>query len=128
MLKNKEEVNMTITISVRKHFSVEDIANLMYSMPQGSSYWCDGVGSLGYESTVKGILEKGESLKLSITDERTGELESTHELTLGKIKKGLTLMAKKFPKHYADIITENTDCETSDILLQLALLGDIIYG
>ncbi len=128
MLKNKEEVNMTITISVRKHFSVEDIENLMYSMPQGSSYWCEGVEALGYESTVKGILENGKSLKLSINNERTGELESEHELTLGKIKKGLTLMAKKFPKHFASIVSDDTDCETADVLLQCAILGDIIYG
>lgn len=44
------------------------------------------------------------------------------------IQKGLAIMAEKYPRHFANILTENSDAETGDVLLQCCLLGDIIYG
>ena len=112
-----------ITISVRKHFTFKEIADLIYSMAQGSGYWCKYAGDLGYETTVKEILN-GKPLKLEDFEDETAR----YELSLAKIKKGLTLMAKKYPKHFADIISGDTDAETSDILLQCSLFGEVIYG
>ena len=37
-------------------------------------------------------------------------------------------MAKKFPKCFADFLTENDDAETADVLLQCALFGEVRYG
>lgn len=44
------------------------------------------------------------------------------------VLRGCELMAAKYPHHFANLITDNSDCETGDVLIQLALLGDIIYG
>lgn len=37
-------------------------------------------------------------------------------------------MAEKWPRHFGNFISENEDAETGDVFIQLALLGDIVYG
>ncbi len=93
-------------------------------MAQGSSYWCRFAGDLGYEQTVHDIIENKYELKLEDFEDE----KARYTLTLGKIKKGLTIMAKKYPKHFASILEENTDADTADVLLQCALFGELIYG
>lgn len=44
------------------------------------------------------------------------------------IQVGLTVMAAKFPKHFADIVTEDCDQNTADVFLQCCLFGELIYG
>lgn len=111
-----------ITISVRKHFKLEEIENLIYSMAEGSKYWCENSFKLGFESTVKEILS-GEYFEVLIDEEN-----KEHQFNLQKIKRGLTVMAKKEPKHFADIISGDTDQTTADVLLQCSLFGEVIYG
>lgn len=41
---------------------------------------------------------------------------------------GLRVMAEKFPRHFGDLVSENDDAATHDVLLQCALFGDVIYG
>lgn len=54
--------------------------------------------------------------------------KSHHTLDLKAVKRGLQLMATKYPQHFADIINENDDNDTADALVQLALFGELIYG
>jgi hypothetical protein len=49
-------------------------------------------------------------------------------LDLTTIEKGLTIMAEKYPRHWSDFVQENDDAETSDVFLQCALFGEIIFG
>ena len=63
-----------------------------------------------------------EDLPDSDTDEHLGDL------TMDSIKKGIYLMHTKHPEHYADMLTENDDATTHDVFLQLAVMGEIIYG
>jgi len=51
-----------------------------------------------------------------------------YTLNLKAVKRGLELMAKEYPTNFADIIEENDDNETADILVQLALFDEVIYG
>jgi hypothetical protein len=44
------------------------------------------------------------------------------------IESGLQVMADKYPKHFADFMSEEDDCVTADVFLQCCLFGDIIYG
>lgn len=44
------------------------------------------------------------------------------------ILRGLTIMAEKWPKPFADFMTENDDAETGDVFLQCALYGEVIFG
>ena len=44
------------------------------------------------------------------------------------IKKGLMLMADKYPRHFNDFVNDNDDAITGDVFLQCCLLGDVVYG
>lgn len=44
------------------------------------------------------------------------------------MKRGLGIMASKYPWHFNDFIAENEDSETGDVFVQCCLLGDIFYG
>lgn len=37
-------------------------------------------------------------------------------------------MAEKFPDHFGDLMSENGDSITDDVLIQCIVLGDIVYG
>ena len=64
-------------------------------------------------------------------DSENGEGNGEGEKTLSfpeDVQKGLELMAQKAPRHFADLISENDDAETHDVLMQYIVLGDIVYG
>jgi hypothetical protein len=41
---------------------------------------------------------------------------------------GLSLMAEKYREDFADFLSQDDDANTSDIFLQLALYGEVIFG
>ena len=57
-----------------------------------------------------------------------GEEPTKHYLTLKDVRKGLRLMKKEYPHHYADLVEEDDDAITGDVWLQLAVFGELIYG
>ncbi len=60
-----------------------------------------------------------------------GEEESDaydKKLTIIEMQQGMKLLAEKYPKHYADFISENEDAITGDVFLQLSLFGEVIFG
>lgn len=147
MLKNKVEVNMTTNkISVRQYISLKRIANLLncaIDSSYGSSwYWCEWIKN----KTVKPLkldfmfdddrvtvyrnidypLNVGGSIVLKDIESYTFGTE--YILNLVKIKKGLSIMSKDFPRHYADFLNENEDAVTGDVFLQCCIFGKIIYG
>jgi len=109
-----------LTISVRSHFSKEQLENLLDTAGRGASYWCNN--NLEYPSKVQKVLS-GESV--SIMDI---EKNKHYWLNLKAVKRGLTTMAKKESKHFADFISEDFDQTTGDIFLQCCLFGKVIYG
>jgi hypothetical protein len=44
------------------------------------------------------------------------------------IVRGLAVMAKRYPMHFADVLNENEDATTADVFLQCCAFGDVIYG
>lgn len=45
------------------------------------------------------------------------------------LQNGAQLMAEKYPRHFADALSEsNADATTGDVFLQLCVLGEIVYG
>jgi hypothetical protein len=49
-------------------------------------------------------------------------------LDLKSIAQGLDSLATKYPRHFADLVNENPDAITADVLLQCCLFGELIYG
>lgn len=56
------------------------------------------------------------------------EEDKRHEFGLEQIRKGLDIMARDFPKHFGDIISENDDAITADVLVQCGIFGEVKYG
>ena len=48
-------------------------------------------------------------------------------LDLQSIGRGLDDLATKYPRHFADLVNENTDAITANVLLQCCLFGELIY-
>lgn len=115
-----------ITIGVRVQISIEEIENLLYSAAQGSDYWSSNSSELGYESTVKKITEQGKDF--IIFDDEDGDKQLKFFLNMKRIKKGLAVMAKKEPSHFADILNDNVDMNTADVLVQCSLFGEVKYS
>jgi len=57
-----------------------------------------------------------------------GPSEELLELHLDKIAGGLETLANYYPRHFADLVNENSDSVTADALLQCCLFGEIVYG
>jgi hypothetical protein len=48
-------------------------------------------------------------------------------LDLKSIRRGLEDLATKYPRHFADLVNEDNDAITADVLLQCCLFGELIY-
>jgi len=134
-------------IKIEQEISNELLSSMLCSgFEGGTGYWCQIQGyeglkeakaefkSLGLRSEDREfkhiwvpITEKGVML-LGEDEEDEGKYEKQHKLTRKKLKKGLQVIASKYPHHMANIVRDNTDAETGDVLIQCALFGDIIYG
>lgn len=91
----------------------------------GSDHWCcHRKGKL--RDVVEGkaklvIQELGDTM-----DEYNGK---THELDRDALLTGLKLMTSACPtRHFQNFVDDNADAETGDVFLQLAALGEIVYG
>lgn len=63
-----------------------------------------------------------------ISDKKAGAIRGrTYELSLDKLKKGLRVLATKYPHHFKDVIAGTGDVTTGDVLVQCALFGEIVY-
>lgn len=96
---------------------------LVSALEGGSNYWIKWVepayNALTTERIVAGVHE------ITVTDE-----EGTKKtLNRAAIHKGLRLMAREQPRHFADLVSESdADATTGDVLLQLCLFGEVVYG
>jgi hypothetical protein len=127
---------------MRVYTEVSDqmIADVLCSgMEGGIGYWSEIQNDRYVKpKTLKFRLMKGETFPhidyamnpggaVIIKDiEREGGKE--YKLTLGKLRKGVQLMAQKYPDHFQNMVTENSDAITGDVLVQLSIFGELIYG
>tara|TARA_R100000995_G_scaffold41700_1_gene19410 strand:+ start:353 stop:859 length:507 start_codon:yes stop_codon:yes gene_type:complete len=63
-----------------------------------------------------------------IIKENEGYNHDPVPLNRESLVKGLQVMHDKCRRHFNDMINENGDAITSDVLLQCAVFGDVIYG
>jgi hypothetical protein len=62
-------------------------------------------------------------------DDEEGDCTGEKIITRNDIVVGLTLMAEKYPDHWADLISEsNADAVTYDVAMQCIVLGEVVYG
>ena len=128
--KSRKVIKTTVTVSDKR---IEDL--LCDAFEGGSNYWYvikkfnfppgQTKQSLGITYPHIELPLKGGSLLIG---EVEGNPEYDKVLDRAAIERGLQLMAEKYPKHYADFMTENDDAITGDVFLQVALYGEVIFG
>lgn len=69
-------------------------------------------------------LQPGGALLFSDRNEDTKELL---RLDRASLEKGLQVLAEQYPHHFVSIVTDESDAETGNVLLQCCLLGEIVY-
>jgi len=116
----------TITIKTEHVLDRDDIINLLSSM-RYSHYWCENAGEFDLISVQQKILDGGKHIAKEF-DESDGKIIGRYPVSLATLKKGLQRMATEYPKHFADIVNDNDDADTADVLLQLSTLGELRYG
>lgn len=57
----------------------------------------------------------------------TGAKPEIFELRLDVITRGLDVLATRYPRHFADLVNENCDAITADVLLQCCFFGELLY-
>lgn len=68
---------------------------------------------------------------LVVSDAGNDEREATkpaRRLDRARLAEALALWAKECPRHFGDWLAENDDSTTADTFLQIAVLGEIVYG
>lgn len=128
--------NLTISIPVPMT-KVHD--TLISGFEGGANYW------LREDDLLEGFRKPGSKLvwyghkevfsqpfkaKLRYDDPKKeeGNGAAVREITNKDLERGLALMATKAPRHFTDMLTDQGDSTTGDVLLQMILLGDIVYG
>lgn len=121
---------------------VGDVLCTALDVSYGSSYtWCRVVKRIqptSWEFSIepgeeKDFLHYREDYPLNpggalILVDTIDEDHPRYTLDLEAIKRGLDIMAELCAEHFADIVNENEDAITGNVLVQCALLGDIVYG
>lgn len=132
-------------ISVGVDITAKQLAGLVISAIEGGiNYWCKDLvtdkgddsidltelrSSIGYGAEYPVYAVVGNDYALLLLEDKEGDGPDVwHTLDRAALEKGLGVMAAKYPWHFADILRDNYDCTTADVLVQSALFGEVVYG
>lgn len=129
-------------ITIKTELSNKDIGNLLISAFEGgSNYWYmileriepkvwefEDKQSDGENFLYTCPLNPGGALMIDDSQADDPTLKKPVRLDQARIKQGLEIMAIKYPKYWADVISEDTDANTGDVFLQCCIFGELIYG
>lgn len=113
-----------VTIELDKEV-IEDL--IISALEGGSNYWYRIENKTGGDYLKKAFTPTG----LLISDYKQGmdgKYNMIGRLNPTSMRLALDLMQTKAPHVLSNIILDHTDAEDADIFLQLAVLGDVIYG
>lgn len=126
------EKKFEVEIKTNLVITEEDIDDIMASALEGGiTYWCDSTTVVGdyLGEFASEQIARGGTLELHDMEE-----DATYELTTEKLINGIKLAVeygyyKNYgwcDGHYLD--TGEIDALVADVIVQLALFGDVIYG
>jgi hypothetical protein len=132
----------SLDVQVKQRIPIERISDLLCSAFEGgSNYWYQidefvkpenfnnsDEGDDKYRHLSYPINEGGKLIISTDEGEMNKEGNDKHILNLESIKKGLQVMATKYPSHFNDFMQENDDACTGDVFLQCCLFGEVIFG
>lgn len=125
---------MSIEVTVTNKISEERVKDLLCcAFEGGSNYWYF-IDEYEFPEDMKELEGRSPHLDVPLMEDGNviiTELEDRsvkNDLNLKTIKRGLEIMAEKYPIHYGNFIRENEDAETGDVFLQCCLYGKLIFG
>ena len=113
----------------------KQVADLMVgAFEGGSTYWCSEYNILKTPAEVvpNGVVVYSHpefwagDFEIEFKDGE--DSDKSYIVTPEGLRKGIQVMSEKAPRHFANWMTEHDDAETSDVLLQCILFGEIVYG
>lgn len=118
------------TLMVRREVTPRQVVDTLISAFEGGvGYWCqiDNLNGPDYSEKQLFRVVAGDGFLLLIDKE---DNDRSIRLTRPKLAAALRLMAENHPDDFRDMTSEDTsgDATTGDVLLQLALLGEVAYG
>lgn len=135
----REELTFTTTVKVPRQY-VHDL--LVSAFEGGCNYWLKIRADDIHEESLKldgelnvenQILKGGKMICYDIeTDEKLGELtalkivEALNAMGMGKDLKGKE--NEHLKKHFKDFIDETGDAITADVVVQIAVMGELVFG
>ena len=136
-----------ITVKVPITVSMDRVrSTLVSAFEGGSNYWMSLDGLVKpEEGSIKDFKEGGKHYLKDGTHDwswhyvapfvdgygvkiRDDEEDKVYVLNYAAIVHGLEVMGNKYPRHFADFLSENDDCETADVLLQCCIFSELVYG
>jgi len=90
-----------------------------YAPPEGGDPWYCDANVYASDDFVIEVTE------IEASD---GTSTVTRRITRKDIQKALQIMAEKYDWHFKNIVGENEDSETGDVLIQLACFKELVYG
>ena len=125
-----------IQITVRADIPADRIGDLIVgAIEGGSNYWAHfrfpGGWVKHHDNYYDIPMNGGAIVVMDIeTNERLGELnEYTVRRGLQMMADGKDINGKKIPlRHFKNFAMENDDVETADVFMQLAVMGEVVYG
>ena len=123
------------TVEVPIKITKDRIENLLISAFEGgSNYWyviLEKIGEIDASIYEHPFIEGGGLIIGDVeADDPYDDEAAFPPTTLNReaLQRGMVIMAKKYPKHFADFIAENDDAWTGDAYLQCCLLGELVFG
>lgn len=115
---------------------------LVNAFEGGVGYWCQITGyerpknfdnSLPENAQFKhmsyAVNEGGAMLVRELDeDENFTDKSPKHRLDMEAMARGVQVMADKYPHHFRNMVEEEDDATTGDVLIQCALFGELVYG
>jgi hypothetical protein len=136
-------------VTIKKEVSLEILFNLLTSAFEGgSNYWIEraektkrpkpediytednGLSPNVYLQNIP-LSKGGEVTVFDCEAEDEQGNQASYKLNLATLKKGIQVMAEKYPKHFADAMDLENGCgdaDTGDCFLQCCCFGEVIYG
>ena len=122
-MNNAIQIKMTVELDRQR--VVDTFIN---ALEGGSNYWLTsyslGSGEDDSEKELQAILNGERTMTVKENDRD----EKSHVVTVKDIEAALQDMANRYPWHFKNLVDENDDAETADVLLQLAALKEVVYG
>lgn len=122
-------------MNIQIEITERTIESVLYSaFHTGIGYWARIVDYTECERMEEAVLAPDSFVQIEIRPQlRDGlgrDVVITKPLNRETIAAGLRLMAATYPRHFADMLGGNMNCDatTGDVLVQLAVFGKIVFG